>query len=136
MAFETTALETATDVESAGLLSVEEEQEKSRPVRALAAVLGTSALLAAFASSVHAQHQHSSPASAGSSTLSAWDEDIGVHNYACDAGLANAAIGWSDEKKEWCCANFHKGCGLSEAFDCEAGFWNWQNGWSEEKKQV
>merc|ERR1719221_662800 len=55
-------------------------------------------------------------------------------SYDCDAGLANAAIGWSDPKKAWCCTNQQKGCGLTEAFDCEAGFWNWQNGWAEEKK--
>merc|ERR1712039_646231 len=57
-----------------------------------------------------------------------------AESYDCDAGLANAAIGWSDPKKAWCCANQQKGCGLTEAFDCEAGFWNWHLGWSEEKK--
>merc|ERR1712176_1471976 len=55
-------------------------------------------------------------------------------SFDCDEGLANAAVGWSDPKKEWCCANQQKGCGLTEDYDCEAGFWNWQNGWSEEKK--
>jgi len=56
-------------------------------------------------------------------------------SFDCDEGLANAAIGWSEPKKAWCCANQQKGCGLTEAYDCEAGFWNWMNGWSEEKKQ-
>mmetsp|Transcript_57638 Transcript_57638/g.150153 ORF Transcript_57638/g.150153 Transcript_57638/m.150153 type:complete len:309 (-) Transcript_57638:103-1029(-) len=30
--------------------------------------------------------------------------------FDCDAGLANAAAGWSDPKKDWCCHNARKGC--------------------------
>jgi hypothetical protein len=51
--------------------------------------------------------------------------------FDCDAGLVNWEMGWSAEKKTWCCDNEAKGCGL---FDCQAGFSNWERGWSEEKK--
>merc|ERR1719221_289209 len=52
-------------------------------------------------------------------------------SFDCDAGLANAAVGWSKPKKECCCKNKHKGCVSAEgSFDCEAEFWNWQKGWT------
>merc|ERR1719512_239492 len=111
-----------------GLLSMEEKQEKGPSIRALAAVFAGTALLTGAAFVMHGRHAQSDPPVAGSSNL-----DI-VSMFDCDAGLANAAIGWSEPKKAWCCANQQKGCGLTEAYDCEAGFWNWQNGWSEEKK--
>jgi len=31
-------------------------------------------------------------------------------NYDCDAGLASFKMGWSDDKKLWCCKHEHKGC--------------------------
>jgi len=125
---ETSTQETAADVESVGLLTMEEKQEKGPSIRALAVVFASTATLTVGAFIMHGRRPQSDPAVARSSTF-----DI-VSKFDCDAGLANAAIGWSDPKKQWCCTTEQKGCGLTEAYDCEAGFWNWQNGWSEEKK--
>merc|ERR1711933_109729 len=30
--------------------------------------------------------------------------------YDCNAGLANAQMGWSVSKKAWCCDHMHQGC--------------------------
>jgi len=57
------------------------------------------------------------------------------HPFDCDAGLANSVKGWSDKKKDWCCAQEQKGCGeASLPFDCAAGLAKWRDGWSAEKK--
>mmetsp|Transcript_24465 Transcript_24465/g.56745 ORF Transcript_24465/g.56745 Transcript_24465/m.56745 type:complete len:476 (+) Transcript_24465:62-1489(+) len=47
---------------------------------------------------------------------SSWQESgtgFGKHEeepYDCDAGAANAKLGWSHSKQEYCCKNHHKGC--------------------------
>mmetsp|Transcript_9788 Transcript_9788/g.28961 ORF Transcript_9788/g.28961 Transcript_9788/m.28961 type:complete len:571 (+) Transcript_9788:84-1796(+) len=51
--------------------------------------------------------------------------------FDCLVDLKNAGRAWSDEKKEWCCANEVLGC----AFDCQEGYTNWQDVWSEDKKE-
>jgi hypothetical protein len=37
------------------------------------------------------------------------------HTFDCDAGLANWEKGWSDQKKDWCCAQEQKGCEQDDA---------------------
>jgi len=56
-------------------------------------------------------------------------------------------LGWSVQKKAWCCAHHGKGCPgqgngcvtqpatTSAPYDCNAGFANWVAGWSVPKKQ-
>jgi len=39
--------------------------------------------------------------------------------FDCDAGLANFKLGWSEEKKEWCCKYKNKGCAITTIVDLE-----------------
>jgi len=61
----------------------------------------------------------------------ACQENIQCAHYDCNAGFDNWKVGWSHDKKAWCCAREDKGCDL---FDCDAGFDNWLKGWAPAKK--
>lgn len=73
-------------------------------------------------------------------------DGFGDDPFDCEAGLAKASIGWSENKKTWCCKNHLKGCsgtctqggGCSgsgtDPFDCKAGEAGWDKGWSDVKK--
>merc|ERR1712060_550445 len=50
--------------------------------------------------------------------------------FDCTAGFDVWRIGWSRDKKRWCCSHEGKAC----PFDCKAGVPRWRTGWSEEKK--
>lgn len=57
--------------------------------------------------------------------------------FDCREGFSNWKVGWSGDKKSWCCAHFSRGCQEehSEAkYDCTAGYSNWRSGWSLDKK--
>jgi len=65
--------------------------------------------------------------------------------FDCNLGVSNWLLGWSDDKKSWCCKNANKGCravmqsgavwGAGQAhFDCATGFDTWQTSWSDSQK--
>mmetsp|Transcript_103561 Transcript_103561/g.221487 ORF Transcript_103561/g.221487 Transcript_103561/m.221487 type:complete len:388 (-) Transcript_103561:117-1280(-) len=57
--------------------------------------------------------------------------------FDCEAGYSNWKLGWSIDKKAWCCDHFALACPpktTSEPFDCTAGYSKWRHGWSVEKK--
>jgi len=141
--------ETAADIETTGLLSMEENQGKSPPSRTLRVAVLTAAMITTLAFILRWQQPQSNPAAIGSSIVAA------SLPYDCDAGRWNAQNGWSEEKKAWCCTNQQKGCpgdtvdtGAGAGGvpvppqtqpapgqnDCDEGRWNAQKGWSEEKK--
>ncbi|CAK0822577.1 unnamed protein product [Prorocentrum cordatum] len=49
--------------------------------------------------------------------------------YNCDHGYSNWQIGWSAEKKKWCCDNEDRGC---DDYDCTVGK---EEDWSDMKKK-
>ncbi|CAE8735922.1 unnamed protein product [Polarella glacialis] len=63
-------------------------------------------------------------------------------SYDCIAGQANWHLGWSEEKKKWCCARENVGCETQEKgshdshdyFDCEADVANWRNAWAPQQQ--
>eukprot|EP00418_Pyrodinium_bahamense_P023852 CAMPEP_0179131874 /NCGR_PEP_ID=MMETSP0796-20121207/62660_1 /TAXON_ID=73915 /ORGANISM="Pyrodinium bahamense, Strain pbaha01" /LENGTH=560 /DNA_ID=CAMNT_0020830809 /DNA_START=124 /DNA_END=1807 /DNA_ORIENTATION=+ len=57
-------------------------------------------------------------------------------SYNCNKGYATWEVGWSLQKKAWCCENKNLGCPPAPAlFDCSSGFSNWQTNWSPNKKE-
>lgn len=65
--------------------------------------------------------------------------------FNCLAGAANWRIGWSRQKKAWCCKTLDVGCVTSQATlqlatttthvpDCRIALFNWRAAWSEAKK--
>jgi len=60
--------------------------------------------------------------------------------YDCEAGLDEWVLGWSDEKKRWCCSHRGKGCSAAapalptEPFDCAMDYSDWAKHWSYRKK--
>jgi len=66
-----------------------------------------------------------------------WLKGGGSGEYDCQAGVSNWRLGWSDQKKAWCCNTKQIGCispTTSLPYDCSAGFDNWSHGWSIGKK--
>jgi len=61
--------------------------------------------------------------------------------FRCHAGLLNYELGWSDQKKIWCCRAHGLGCATENAtrasklFNCNVGWENAEKGWSEQKKK-
>ena len=75
--------------------------------------------------------------------------------FDCNHGFKTWKVGWSAEKKSWCCAHGGRGCeeavshvavshvepateaaatDAGENYDCSAGFSRWRDGWSLAKK--
>jgi len=60
--------------------------------------------------------------------------------FDCTAGFTRWKIGWSEDKKSWCCKHHERGCpsnvvaATSMAYDCLAGLANWENMWSDSKR--
>jgi hypothetical protein len=65
------------------------------------------------------------------------ESQVSHQSFDCNAGFQKWQTGWSDDKKEWCCAHQKVGCPIDshQSFDCNAGFQKWQTGWSDDKKE-
>jgi len=58
--------------------------------------------------------------------------------FDCAAFTASWELGWSCDKKEWCCKHYSSVyCPRTsfQPYDCNAGFASWQLGWSESKQK-
>jgi len=42
--------------------------------------------------------------------------------YDCNDGTENWVLGWSENKKQWCCAHGYKGCAADAAMVVATGY--------------
>jgi len=143
--------ETATDIETTGLLPVEDHDHR-QPSRTLRVAVSTTAVIATYAFVLRWKQPQINPAA-----MESLMEADGLP-YDCDAGRWNAFQGWSEPKKTWCCTNQQKGCpddplvtGVAPGtgavpiqtpgavanpnnYNCDAGRWNAHLGWSVGKQ--
>merc|ERR550532_3138334 len=59
-------------------------------------------------------------------------------DFDCESGYTNWVVGWSADKKQFCCEHFSRGCPTTTTpcqYDCNAGYSSWVKGWATAKKE-